>query len=168
LARADILPALDTVALLKHESGLIKVAAPFLNALSRAAGDERHAAMLSDGSGRVLKIVADPLTLNDPNFPQAGSLLSEAVAGANGIGTALAEGHYVELVGPEHYIEGFHIFTCQGVTLAGALGRPAGVLSMSLRRAEAASKVRDVLFCASEAAECELLAVELHGQGGNL
>lgn len=160
-ARADVLPALDTIALLKHQTGLVDVASPFLSALSRAAGNERHAAMLSDGSGRVLKIVADQLTVEDPDFPRAGSLLSEAVAGANGIGTALAENHYVELVGPEHYIEGFHVFTCQGVPLAGPAGQVAGVLSMSVRRPETASKVRDVLFCASEAAECELLAANL-------
>lgn len=117
--------------------------------------------MLSDGNGRVLKIVADAQTVADPNFPRAGSLLSENVAGANGIGTAIAEGEYVELVGPEHYIQGFHVFTCQGVPLAGGSGRTAGVLSMSLRRVEAASKIRDILFCASEAAECELLATNL-------
>lgn len=161
LAQADVLSPLDTMALLKHESALVNVAAPFLSALSRAAGKERHAAMLSDGSGRVLKVVADPLTAADPEFPRAGSLLSETVAGANGIGTALAEGHYVELVGPEHFIEGFHPFTCQGVPLAGSVGRMSGVISMSLRRAETASKVRDVLFCASEAAECEILAANL-------
>src|SRR5688572_28003595 len=92
LARADVLSPADTMALLKHQSVLIEVAAPFMGALSRAAGQERHAAMLSDGNGRVLKIVADEQTVADPNFPRAGSLLSENVAGANGIGTAIAEG----------------------------------------------------------------------------
>jgi transcriptional regulator of acetoin/glycerol metabolism len=117
--------------------------------------------MLGDAEGRVLRIVADPLTAADESFPRAGSLLSEAAAGANGIGTALADGHYVELVGPEHFIEGFHPFTCQGVPLLLGSGEPLGVLSMSLRRVEAANRVRDILFCASEAAECELLSARL-------
>ena len=161
LVRADLLSTVETVELLQRESRLIEVATPFLNALSRAAGDDRHAAMLSDGQGRVLKIAGDPLTIEDENFPRAGSLLSEATAGANGIGTTLAEGRYVELVGPEHFIEGFHVFTCQGVPLFETANAPSGALSMSLRRVEAANKVRDILFCASEAAACELLSRRL-------
>lgn len=160
-ARANILSHDETIALLRQETRLVEVATPFLLALSGAAGNDRHAAMLSDGEGRVLKIVGDPDTMADENFPRAGSLLSEATAGANGIGTTLAEGHYVELVGPEHYIEGFHVYTCQGVPLLGTVDTPAGVLSMSVRRVETAAKVRDILFCASEAAECELLSQSL-------
>jgi transcriptional regulator of acetoin/glycerol metabolism len=160
-ARADVLTADETIQLLRREHRLVAVATPFLGALSRAAGAERHAAMLGDGQGRVLKIMGDPETVADEDFPRAGSLLSETVAGANGIGTALAEGAYVELVGAEHYIEGFHVFTCQGVPLQGLRGEPVGVLSMSVRRQETASRVRDILFCASEAAECELLSERL-------
>lgn len=161
MARADLMSPTETIALLKRESRLIEVAAPFLSALSRAAGQERHAAMLADAHGRVLKVIADPLTTVDEQFPRAGSLLSEAAAGANGIGTALADRCYVELVGPEHYIEGFHAFTCQGVPLQIAAAAPAGVISMSVRRSETADRVRDILFCATEAAECELLSAQL-------
>lgn len=160
-ARADVLSPAETIALIRTESRLVEIATPFLAALSRAAGAERHAAMLGDASGRVLKIVGDPDTMADENFPRAGSLLSEETAGANGIGTALAESSYVELVGPEHFIEGFHVFTCQGVPLLGPRHEPVGVLSMSVRREETAAKVRDILFCASEAAECELLSERL-------
>lgn len=161
LPRADALTPAETHALLLQEHRLVEVATPFLVALSRAAGSDRHAAMLSDGTGRLLKIVGDAETLDDENFPHPGALLSEAMAGANGIGTAIAEGHYTELVGPEHYIEGFHAFTCQGVPLTGDDGECRGVLSVSVRKVAAASRVRDILFCASEAAECELLAAWL-------
>lgn len=161
LARADLLSEAATDALLKRERPLIELASPFLNALSTAAGGERHAAMLSDGQGRVLKILGDPETMSDADFPRPGSLLSEATAGANGIGTTLAEGHYVELIGPEHFIEGFHVFTCQGAPLLDLHGAPRAALSMSLRKIEAANRVRDILFCASQAATCELLSSEL-------
>lgn len=161
LPRADQLTPVETSALLKRERRLVEIGTPFLVALSRAAGEERHAAMLADGQGRLLKIVGDPETMADEDFPHAGALLSEKAAGANGIGTTLAEGHYVELVGPEHYIEGFQVFTCQGVPLIGPSAVSSGALSMSVRRVEAANKVRDILFCASEAAECELLAAWL-------
>jgi sigma-54 dependent transcriptional regulator, acetoin dehydrogenase operon transcriptional activator AcoR len=160
-AKADLLEPAGIIALLKQQNRLVQIATPFLIALSRAAGADRHAAMLGDGDGRVLKTIGDAETMADESFPRAGSLLSESMAGANGIGTALAERSYVELVGPEHYIEGFHAFTCQGVPLASTGASPAGVLSMSVRREETATKVRDILFCASEAAECELLSASL-------
>jgi hypothetical protein len=44
------------------------------------------------------------------------------------------------------------------VPLYTTLAAPVGVLSMSVRRIEAADRIRDILFCASEAAECELLS----------
>jgi sigma-54 dependent transcriptional regulator, acetoin dehydrogenase operon transcriptional activator AcoR len=160
-AKADVLTPSAIIALLRQHNRLVQVTTPFLIALSRAAGTDRHAAMLGDGDGRVLKTVGDPETMADESFPRAGSLLSESMAGANGIGTALAEASYVELVGPEHYIEGFHVFTCQGVPLSSIGGTAAGVLSMSVRRQETANRVRDILFCASEAAECELLSASL-------
>lgn len=160
-ARADRLPPVQRDSLLADQRGFIDVLDPFLQALSRAAGPERHAAMLADADGRLLRLAGDRETVEDENFPQPGALLSEDAAGANGVGTALAESGYVELVGPEHFIEGFHVFTCQGVPLEGPRGEVAGVLSMSVRRLEAADRVRDILFCASEAASCELIARDL-------
>ncbi len=162
--RADYLAPAETIALLKREEQLAQIATPFLAALSTASKGERHAAMLTDGNGRLLKSVGDEQTLEDPDFPRAGTLLSEASAGANGHGTALAEGRYVELVGPEHFIQGFHVFTCQGVPLLGPAGTPVGVLGISVRRLEVARRGRDILFCAAEAAECELLAGWLSDQ----
>lgn len=162
-ARADRLSPEACGRLLAEQQSFIDVLAPFLQALSLAAGSDRHAAMLADRDGRLLRIAGDAETMADDNFPQAGALLSEQAAGANGVGTALAEQGYVELVGPEHFIEGFHAFTCQGVPLEGPDGRLAGVLSMSVRRLAAADRVRDILFCASEAASCELIARELSG-----
>ena len=157
MPRAHVLGEQETQSLLRLHAPLLDVGGPFLEALSRAAAGERHAAMLADADGRLLRLAGDAQTMADENFPRPGSLLSEAYAGANGVGTALAEQGYVELVGPEHYIEGFHAFTCQGVPLQGPSGL-MGVLSMSVRRQETADRVRDILFCASEAAECELLA----------
>jgi transcriptional regulator of acetoin/glycerol metabolism len=165
LGRADLLGEHDTQQLLAERHELITATAPFLGALSRAAGENRHAAMLADTDGRLLCLAGDPETMADENFPRPGSLLDEAHAGANGVGTAIAENGYVELVGPEHFIEGFHAFTCQGVPITGPQGA-MGVLSMSVRTLATADRVRDILFCATEAVECELLAKWLSGISG--
>ena len=162
LGRADVLGEHETELLLAQRHELITATAPFLGALSRAAGEHRHAAMLADTDGRLLCLTGDAETMADENFPRPGSLLDEAHAGANGVGTAIAENGYVELVGPEHFIEGFHAFTCQGVPITGPHGS-MGVLSMSVRTLATADRVRDILFCATEAVECDLLAKWLSG-----
>jgi len=158
LMKADLLDAEGTKRLLETEDHLIQAARPFMTTLSEAAGDHRHAAMLGDRTGRVLDILGDEASITGPEaVPGPGALLNESSAGANGIGTPLARDGYVELVGPEHFIEGFHPFTCQGIPLRDAFGGGAGVLGVSVRRQETANRVRDVLFCATEGLECQLI-----------
>ncbi len=156
--QARRLSAEDTVALRTNKRDIIDAAAPYLRALSMAAGAERHAAMLSDETGLVLEIVADDETaFRTEGFPTPGSLLAESIAGANGIGTPLAENAYVEIVGPEHFIEGFHVYTCQGLPLKGLEGQVVGALSMSVRRIEAAERVHEILICAAPGIEADLI-----------
>ena len=158
LMKADLLDAGGTKRLLETEEDLIQAARPFLRTLSEAAGDHRHAVMLGDRTGRVLDTLGDEASISGPEaVPGPGALLNESSAGANGIGTPLARDGYVELVGPEHFIEGFHPFTCQGIPLRDAFGEIAGVLSASVRRQATANRVRDVLFCATEGLECQLI-----------
>ncbi|HEU4604268.1 MAG TPA: hypothetical protein VFS24_20000 [Steroidobacteraceae bacterium] len=160
LRRAETLNPAATAKIVAERKELRQPLEPFLLSLSRAAGSAPHAAMLTDEYGHLLQIVGDEKNISDEGFRHPGSLslLSEAALGANGVGTALAEDAYVELVGPEHFVEEFHSFTCQGVPVHGPNGHITAVLSMLVRRLETADRVRDILFCASEAAECELLA----------
>lgn len=159
---AQSLAPAETLALLERENKLIAAARPYLAALSRAAGSARHAAMLADQDGRVLAVVGDEESIHGPEaVPGPGALMSEACVGANGLGTSLAEGGYIELVGPEHYLENFHGYTCQGIPVVGMNSQIVGVLSISLRGQAAATRVRDILFCASQGIECDLLAQEL-------
>jgi sigma-54 dependent transcriptional regulator, acetoin dehydrogenase operon transcriptional activator AcoR len=157
-ARAESLSPSATEVYLKQRSDLVAAAQPFMGALSRAAARDRHAAMLGDENGIVLDIVGDEETVQGPEpFPGPGALLAEEVSGANGIGTPLAEGDYLELVGPEHFIGGFHVFTCQGVPVHAPDGSVAGVISTSVRRVEASQRLRDILLCAARGMEAELL-----------
>lgn len=159
---AQSLTPVETLILLERESKLIDAARPYLAALSRASGGVRHAAMLADHGGHVLDVVGDEASIDGPEaVPGPGALMSEACAGANGLGTSLAEASYVEIVGPEHFIEAFQGHTCQGIPILSANGQIAGVLSISLPGLTPATHVRDILFCASQGIECDLLSQEL-------
>lgn len=157
-AKAIQLEPFETERLLQKEQELIRAAKPYMQALSSAAGSDPHAAMLGDSRAIVLDVAGDEETVHGPvSVPGPGSLLDEAACGANGIGTPLAEGGYAELVGPEHFIGGFHPFTCQGIPIRGADGEIAGSLSISVKRVESAGKLREILICAARAVEMELL-----------
>ncbi len=149
-------------ALFERESNLIEAARPYMQALSKSAGKERHAAMLGDRNAIVMDVLGDEESVHGPQrVPGPGALLSEQQAGSNGIGSPLAEGGYIELVGPEHFIEGFHPFTCQGLPIKGPDGEIAGVLSTSVRRVEASHRIREILFCAARGIEAELIRRQL-------
>lgn len=159
---AERLPAAETLALLHRERKLIEAARPYIAALSRSAGGARHAAQLADRGACVLDVVGDERSVTGPEaVPGPGAVMSEAGAGANGLGTTLAETGYTEIIGPEHFIEGFHGYTCQGIPLVGAGGVILGVISISLLGIGTADRIRDILFCASQGIECDLLSQEL-------
>jgi transcriptional regulator of acetoin/glycerol metabolism len=162
LVTATRLPAAETLALLARERTLIEAARPYITALSRSAGNVPRAAYLADSEARVLDVVGDEQSASNPEaFPGPGAVMSEAGAGANGLGTTLIERGYTEIVGPEHFIEGFHGYTCQGIPIIGGQGAVVGVISISTHRIGTNGRLRDILFCASQGIECDLLAQEL-------
>lgn len=160
--KAEFLSALDTERLRERHQELILASEPYLRALSQASGNERHAVMVGDARAILLDVHGDEQTIHGPErVPGPGALLEESVCGANGVGTALAEDRYTELVGPEHFIQGFHAFTCHGLPLRDGDGTTVGVLSLSVRRPEIGWRLREFLLCAARAIEMELLAMRL-------
>lgn len=160
--QAEKLSSVDTERLIEQKRNLIQIASPYIRMLSQAAGIDRHAVILGDSDAIVLDVVGDKQTVQGPEpFPGPGSLMSEAVAGANGIGTPLAETDYIEIVSTEHFIDGFHPFTCQGIPLHNDKREIVGVLSICLRRADATQRLKEILLCASGGVEAELLIANL-------
>ncbi len=160
--QAEQLSVRETEQLLEQNRDLINAARPYFRMLSQAAGQERHAVMLGDRNAIVLGVMGDDQTINGPEpFPNSGSLLSEGIAGANGIGTSLAEAGYVEIAATEHFIEGFHPFTCQGIPLYNEKREVTGVFSISVRRPEVGQRLKEILLCASHGIEADLMVANL-------
>ncbi|MFT3925975.1 MAG: hypothetical protein QM778_25755 [Myxococcales bacterium] len=141
---------------------LIASASPYVEALAAAAGAERYATLLSARDATVLSVQGDPESMhgNDP-APTVGTWMDERHAGANGVGTALAEDQYVELTGTEHFISGFHHHTCHGIPLRGAAGEVVGALCLSVREPRVAHRLRRLLIMASRGVQMELAAARL-------
>lgn len=160
--KAEQLSSQETERLVEKNQTLMNAARPYFRMLSQAAGQEHHAVMLSDHNAILLGVLGDEQTINGPEpFPSAGSLLSEGVAGANGIGTPLAEAGYAEISATEHFIEGFHPFTCQGIPLHNEKREITGVLSISVRRPEVGQRLKEILLCASHGVEADLMIANL-------
>ena len=157
-----MLSRLETERLVEANETLVEGAQPYLQALSRAAGCERHAAVIGDAQATVLDVCGDEASLHGPErVPGPGALLSEAHAGANGLSTPIEDQGYAELVGPEHFIAGFSPFTCQGVPIRGVRGEIVGSLSVSVRSARAAEGLRRILTLAARGIEADLVVGRL-------
>lgn len=162
VARAEALSAGQTERLQAGHARLISAARPYLDLLSRAAGAERHAVMLGSAEAILLDVVGDEQTVSGPErVPGPGALLSEAMCGSNGVGTPLAENRYVEIVSTEHFIHGFHPFTCHGIPIENLAGEPDGVLSVSVRQPETAERLHEILVCAAYGIATDLARLRL-------
>lgn len=162
VARAEMLSPLETERLLDGHARLLSAARPYLHLLSQAAGHERHAAMLGTAGALILDVVGDEQSVSGPErVPGPGSLLSEATCGSNGVGTPLVEGRYVEIISTEHFIHGFHPFTCHGIPIETPDGQREGVLSVSVRQPETAERLHEILVCAAYGIATELVRLRL-------
>ena len=93
---------------------LIRATRPVMNRLTDFLAHSGYVIVLSDARGCLLDVVGDAgirRRLARIDFIPGGNW-SEAAAGTNAIGTALADGHVVQLMAAEHYCDGWQDLTC--------------------------------------------------------
>ncbi|TSE27904.1 sigma-54-dependent Fis family transcriptional regulator [Tepidimonas aquatica] len=96
------------------------------------------------GAGRSILVLADPEgviveTSGDPRFLERaqrvhlarGAIWHEGVRGTNAVGTAIAEGAPVEVLGPEHYLSCNEFLACTAAPIFDGTGRLVAVLDVS-------------------------------------
>lgn len=117
---------------------LIRSAEPFLQTMHETLGSQQHLVALSDQEGLILlAYVSQDLpraALEEANLFE-GASWHERDLGSNGIGTALAAGEPVLLVGPEHFQEAYVGWTCVGVPIRGESGAVVGAIDLSVPNA---------------------------------
>lgn len=116
-----------------HE--LLAAAEPFLELVHHTLSDEPHIVALSDPEGFILRLLTgpglDPRRLEPSNLVE-GASWHERDIGGNGVGTCLATGEPVILIGPEHFQEAYLGWTCIGAPIRDSEGRAAGALDISV------------------------------------
>lgn len=132
---------------------------PLIRECLEGLGDT-HLLVVSDGDGRLLWIDGDPqLRLNAAetiNFA-VGALWSEAGAGTNAIGTALAADHAVQVFAAEHYAEVVQPWTCSAAPVHDpATGRLLAVIDLTSHLGAAHPHSLTVAKVTAKAVEVEL------------
>jgi transcriptional regulator of acetoin/glycerol metabolism len=118
---------------LKKNKQLIETSLPFMNILYKSVEGSGFIIILVDKDGYLLKIIGDSDVIKEAekNLLVPGANRSEAMAGTNAIGLALAENKPVQIVGPEHYNQLFHSWTCTAAPIHDSEGEIIGVFDLS-------------------------------------
>jgi signal transduction histidine kinase len=139
----------------------LQAAAPLIRRwLGHFADEDGHLIVVSDadgvllwldGNGKVRSAAADAM-----NFVE-GALWSEAGAGTNAVGTALAADHPVQVHAAEHFSEVVHGWTCSAAPVHDPEdGRLLGVIDLTAPMAKADPKSLAAALAAARAVEANL------------
>ncbi|WP_142809495.1 sigma-54-dependent Fis family transcriptional regulator [Tepidiphilus olei] len=93
----------------------------------------RSILVLADSEGVIVETTGDPRFLARAQRVHLarGAIWHEGVRGTNAVGTAIAEGAPVEVLGPEHYLSCNEFLACTAAPLFDGTGRLAAVLDVS-------------------------------------
>src|SRR5438105_1701386 len=113
---------------------LIRATRSAMSHLTDFLADSGYVIVLSDAKGCLLDVVGDVgirRRLARIDFVPGGDW-SEAAAGTNAIGTALADGHVVQLMAAEHYCDGWQDLTCTAAPVRHPFtGEVVGILDVT-------------------------------------
>src|SRR5438270_7229601 len=113
---------------------LVRATRSVMDRLTNFLADSGYVVVLSDAKGRLLDVLGDVgirRRLARIDFVPGGNW-SEAAAGTNAIGTALADRHVVQLMAAEHYCDGWQDLTCTAAPIRHPFtGEVMGVLDVT-------------------------------------
>ncbi|MBN1038624.1 PAS domain-containing protein [Clostridium botulinum] len=122
--------------LIRKNCELINIARPFMEILYDFLRGSGFSLYLTDKNGVVLTIIGDEDIIIDQIKVGIveGTDMSERSAGTNGIGTALYENSSIQILGEEHFIKAFHIWTCSSAVIHNEKKDIIGCLNLTGRR----------------------------------
>ncbi|MDI3535104.1 MAG: sigma-54 dependent transcriptional regulator, acetoin dehydrogenase operon transcriptional [Thermosediminibacterales bacterium] len=141
---------------------LIKTAKPFMNLLYQLVEGSELAVFLVDKEGYILEMIGDMQTILNAskNKLLPGANRSEEKVGTNAIALSLVEDKPIQLVGPEHYNQNFHNWTCAASPIHNTSGEIIGVLNVSANYKLVHKHTLGMVVSVVKAIERELLLTE--------
>ncbi len=137
-----------------------------LETLSRQIAGSNFLLAFADSEGVILDLYADnrfSMSSADAGI-LSGSCWSEAVAGTNGLGTALVTGQSVAVTGPEHFYLQLGGLSCTATPVHDATGQVVGVLDASSYYESRQRHTQALVQMAAVHIENGLLAHQTRGQ----
>ncbi len=138
----------------------LMLAVPILQSLLTDVGDSDHLAAIAGADGAVLWVDGQRGVLEQASEAgiDAGTVWAEEYVGTNGIGTALAERHPVQIFSAEHYATPTHGLTCTAAPVRDPLsGELLGVVDVTGGLAGAHPHTLALVSLAARTVEQELL-----------
>ncbi|MBS1842821.1 MAG: sigma 54-interacting transcriptional regulator [Actinobacteria bacterium] len=114
---------------------VLRCADPVLDELERMSADTGAGITLTDSRGTLAVFRGEPSVRRwaEKYYPTTGAAMAEGDAGTNGDGTALEEGHGIQVWGPEHFVEGLQETCCTTAPIRDPMRRSVrALLSLSL------------------------------------
>lgn len=140
----------------------LSAALPAVRELLSDVGAAAHQVLLfCDADGTLLWIEGEQGELRRAREArlEPGAVWSEAAAGTNAMGTALATGHPLQVFSAEHYVRAVHDWTCSAAPIRDAWGQTVGVLDLSGSLTTAHPHSLAVVTAAARLVEAELRRV---------
>ncbi|MEW6695829.1 MAG: ATP-binding protein [Bacillota bacterium] len=121
---------------------------------------------VADPEGYLMEVYSDKASAaslcNLPFYP--GVCFAEEYLGNNGIGSALAIGKPLAVIGAEHYIELFHKWTCVGSPIFGNDGTILAIINVSVPCGSESPYTFSLMAAAAKAVEAALIKSQMEKQ----
>lgn len=156
---AYLSPSMLPLTSVQH-SFLRLVARPVMEDIYQFIEGAGHLLVLTDSSACVFEMLGDP-GIEDPMRAlgfRPGAFLDEGRIGTNAFSLALTEGFPVQIVGPEHFLPGFHGLHSAAAPLYDPQGNPIGAIGILRRQEPFLSPTLGTVFAAAKAIENQLQA----------
>jgi transcriptional regulator with XRE-family HTH domain len=123
----------DAASCTASQEQLLRASSDVMTHLANTLADIGYAVVLTDGNGTILDIRCErniQRKLERIAF-MSGADWSEASAGTNAIGTALTDDRPLQLMGAEHFCDGWQDLTCTAAPIHDSSGNVAGTLDVT-------------------------------------
>ena len=112
---------------------LLRVAAPFMEIIYEAVSNSGFFILLTDNEGCIIHSVGDPEIIAESEKLNmvVGAYMNEKNIGTNAMGTAISEGHPIQVTASEHFISAYHRWTCSAAPIHNNDGEIIGTLNLT-------------------------------------